>query len=48
MQVKTAGIIGMFPPGGTIKAILEDGAEFKLQFEDDSTIRVELADPGAS
>jgi hypothetical protein len=48
MQVKTAGTIGRFPPGGTIKAILEDGTEFKLQFEDDSTKRIELADPGAS
>ena len=48
MQVKTAGVADIFPPGGTIKAILEDGAEFRLQFEDDSTIRVELADPGAS
>jgi hypothetical protein len=48
MQVKTAGITGMFPPGGTIKAVLEDGVEFKLQSEDDSTIRIELADPGAS
>jgi hypothetical protein len=43
-----AGIVGMFPPGGTVKAILGDGGEFKLQFEDDSTVRVELADPGAS
>ena len=25
MRVKTAGIIGMFPPGGTVKVILEDG-----------------------
>lgn len=48
MQVKATGITGIFPPGGTIKAILEDGAELKLQLEDDSTIRVELADPGAS
>jgi hypothetical protein len=48
MQVKTAGITNMFPPGGTIKAIVEDGTEFKLQFEDDSTVTVELADPGAS
>jgi len=47
-QVKTAGIADIFPWGGKIKAILEDSAEFKLQFEDDSTIRVELADPGAS
>jgi hypothetical protein len=48
MRVKTAGITSMFPPGATIKAILEDGAEFRLQFKDDSPVRVELADPGAS
>jgi hypothetical protein len=48
MQVKSAGITGMFPPGGTIKAVQEDGASFTLQLEDHSTIRVELADPGAS
>jgi hypothetical protein len=48
MQVKTAGITGMFPPGGMIKAILEGGAEFRLQFEDDSTATFQLADPGSS
>jgi hypothetical protein len=48
MNIKTAGIAGIFPPGGTIKAIQEDGTEFSVQFEDDSMITVELADPGAS
>ena len=48
MQVKTARIADMFPPGGKIKAVQEDGAEFRLQLDDGSTIRVELADPGAS
>ena len=48
MRLKTAGIAGKFPPGGKIKAILEDGAKFSLQFEDGSTVTVELADPGAS
>jgi hypothetical protein len=45
--VKTAGIADI-SPGGKIKAILEDGAEFELQFEDGSTETLQLADPGAS
>ena len=48
MQVKTAGIADMFPPGGKIKAVQEDGAEFRLRREDGSTIRGERAYPGAS
>ena len=48
MQVKTAGIADIFPPGGKIKAIQEDGPEFTLQFEDGSTAALKLADPGAS
>jgi hypothetical protein len=48
MSVKTAGIAGMFPSEGKIKAITEDGTKFSLQFEDGSTVTVELADPGAS
>ena len=48
MQVKTAGIADMFPPGGRIKAIQEDGAKFSLQFEDGSTVTLQLADTGAS
>jgi hypothetical protein len=48
MNVKTAGIADIFPPGGKVKAIQEDGTEFRLQFEDDSTATFQLADPGSS
>jgi len=48
MQVKTAGTADIFPPGGKIKAIQEDGPEFDLQFEDGSTTTLKLADPGSS
>jgi len=48
MQVKTAGIANMFPPGGQIKAVQEDGAQFTLQFDDGLAVNLQLADPGAS
>ncbi|MGA8657226.1 MAG: hypothetical protein WB586_13855 [Chthoniobacterales bacterium] len=48
MTVKTAGIVDIFPPGGKIKAIQEDGPEFSLQFEDGSTVSLQLTDPGSS
>jgi len=48
MQVKTAGIAGMFPPGGKIRAVQEDGPDFNLQFEDGSTVTLKLVDPGSS
>jgi hypothetical protein len=48
MQVKTAGIANMFPPGGRIKAVQEDGLSFGLQFEDGPAVNLQLADPGAS
>jgi hypothetical protein len=48
MQVKTAGIADIFPPGGKIKAIQEDGPELNLQFEDGSTVNLKLVDPGSS
>jgi len=48
MQVKTAGIADMFPPGGQIKAVQEDGAQFTLQFDDGLAVNLQLADPGAS
>ena len=48
MNVKTAGIADIFPPGGRVKAIQEDGTEFRLQFEDDSSVTFKLADPGSS
>ncbi len=47
MKVKTVGIANI-PPGGTIKAIQEDGAEFTLNFADGSALTLLLADPGAS
>src|SRR5262249_45582110 len=48
MQVKTAGIADIFPPGGKIEAIQEDGADFRLQFEEAPTVNLRLADPGSS
>jgi hypothetical protein len=48
MNVKTARIADIFPPGSTVKAIQEDGPEFCLQFEDDSSVTFQLADPGSS
>ncbi len=38
MQVKTAGVTNIFPPGGRISLLFEDGPPMNLQ----------LADPGAS
>ena len=48
MQVKTAGIANMFPPGGQIKAVKEDGVNLALQFENGPAVNLQLADPGAS
>jgi hypothetical protein len=48
MQVKTAGIADILPPGGQIKAVQEDGVNFGLQFEDGPAENLQLADPGAS
>jgi hypothetical protein len=45
MQVKTAGVADRFPPGGKIKAIQEDGANFSLLFEDGPPLNLQLADP---
>ena len=47
MTVKTAGIPNL-SPGAKVKAVQEDGPEFTLQFKDDSTVTLQLADPGAS
>jgi hypothetical protein len=48
MQVKTAGIADMFPPGGKIKAVQEDGVNLAIQFEDGPAVNLRLADPGSS
>ena len=48
MQVKTAGVADISPPGGKVKAIVKDVANFSLLFEDDPTLNLQLADPGAS
>ena len=47
MQVTTGRIANIFPPGGKVKVVQEDGPEFRLQFEDDSTASFQLADPGS-
>jgi hypothetical protein len=47
MTVKTPGIVNL-SLGAKVKAIQEDSAEFTLQFEDGSTVTLQLADPGAS
>jgi hypothetical protein len=44
--VKTAGIAKV-APGGKIKAIQKDGIEFTLQFEDGSSVTLQLADPAS-
>ena len=48
MRRSTSAGIANLSQGAKVKAIQEDGAEFTLQFEDGSTVTVELADPGAS
>jgi hypothetical protein len=48
MNVKTAGVADIFPPGGKVEAIREDVREFRLQFEDGSTVTFQLSDPGSS
>ena len=48
MQVKTAAVADIFPPGGKIEAIQEDGADFRLQFEEGPIVSLKLVDPGSS
>ncbi len=47
MRVKTTGTPDVLA-GAKLRSIQEDGAAFTLQFEDGSTITLELADPGSS
>jgi hypothetical protein len=48
MTVKTAGTAPTISPGTKVRAVLEDGRECTLRFEDDSSVTLQLADPGAS
>jgi len=48
MTVKTAEIAAAISPGVKIKAVLESGHECALQFEDGSSITLQIIDPGAS
>jgi hypothetical protein len=47
MKIKTVGP-ATIPPGGKVKSVQEDKAEFKIDFEDSSSATVFLADPGSS
>ena len=48
MTVKTAGIATAISTGTKVKAVLENGDQCTLQFEDGSSVTVNLANPGAS
>jgi hypothetical protein len=48
MSVKTAAIAAPISTGAKVKAVLEDGDQCILQFEDGSLVTVKLANPGAS
>ena len=47
MKIKTAGPAAI-PPGGKVKSVHEAKAEFKIDFEDGSSVTLYLADPGSS
>jgi hypothetical protein len=47
MKIKTAGP-PIIQPGGRIKSVHEAKAEFRIEFEDDSSGIFRLADPGSS
>ena len=47
MKIKTAGPATR-PPGGKVKSVHESKAEFKIDFEDGSSVTLFLADPGSS
>ena len=49
MTMKTAGMIPTaISAGAKVKAVLENGDQCTLQFEDGSSVTVKLVDPGAS
>ena len=47
MKIKTAAP-ATIPPGGKVKSVHEAKAEFKINFEDGSSVTLYLADPGSS
>jgi hypothetical protein len=47
MKIKTAGP-ATIPSGGEVKSVHEAKSEFKIDFEDDSSATLCLADPGSS
>ena len=47
MKIKTAGP-ATIPPGCKVKSVHEAKAEFKIDFEDGSSVTLRLADPGSS
>jgi hypothetical protein len=47
MKIKTAGP-ATISPGGKVKSVYESRAEFKIDFEDGSSVTLSLADPGSS
>ena len=47
MKIKTADAAAV-SPGSKVKAVREDKADFKIEFEDGSIATLCLADPGSS
>jgi hypothetical protein len=47
MKIKTSGP-ATIPPGGKVRSVQEAKAEFKIDFEDGSSVTLRLADPGSS
>jgi hypothetical protein len=47
MKIKTAGP-ATIPPGSKVKSAHEDKADFRIEFEDGSSAKLCLADPGSS
>jgi hypothetical protein len=47
MKIKTPGP-ATIPPGSKVKSVQETKAEFKIDFEDGSSVTLCLADPGSS
>jgi hypothetical protein len=47
MKIKTSGP-ATIPPGGKVKCVHESKAQFKIEFEDGSSVTLWLTDPGSS